>query len=69
MGLVADIQAAVSLDGRGDLALADGQTVEIKRGPYTARFLRANPPSHFYATLTTRLRAAPTDSPWASSPT
>ena len=65
--LVADNQAVVSVDGRGDLALTTGQTVEIKRGPYTARFLRANPPSHFYSTLTRRLWADPVNSPRASS--
>ncbi|MBI2855283.1 MAG: NAD(+)/NADH kinase [Chloroflexi bacterium] len=48
--------AVVSIDGRGEMDLAQGQRVEIRRGPYTARFLRANPPGHFYTTLTRRLK-------------
>jgi NAD+ kinase len=53
--LRSDYPAALSLDGRPDLALAPGETVQVKRSPYTTRFLRANPQSHFYSTLTKRL--------------
>jgi NAD+ kinase len=53
--LRSDYQAVLSIDGRVDLALAPGGTVEVKRSPYTARFLRSHPPNHFYAVLTERL--------------
>ena len=53
--LRSDYPAAFSLDGRPDLDLDPGETVEVKRSPYTTRFLRANPPSHFYSTLARRL--------------
>ena len=50
-----DYQAVLSVDGRVDLDLMSGDTVEVKRGPYTARFLRAHPPNHFYSVLMERL--------------
>ncbi|MBF8267319.1 MAG: kinase [Dehalococcoidia bacterium] len=50
-----DYQAVLSVDGRTDLALEPGETVEVKRSPYIARFLRSQPPNHFYAALTERL--------------
>ena len=53
--LRSDYKAVLSVDGRPDLDLAPGETVEVKRGPYTARFLRAHPPNHFYSVLTERL--------------
>ena len=48
-------QAVLSVDGHMDMVLAPGEAVEVKRSPYTTRFLRAHPPSHFYATLARRL--------------
>jgi NAD+ kinase len=53
--LRSDYPGVVSVDGRTDLPLASGDTVEVRRSPYTARFLRLHPPNHFYATLTERL--------------
>ena len=53
--LRSDYKAVLSVDGRPDLDLAPGETVEVKRGPYTARFLRAHPPNYFYSVLTERL--------------
>ena len=53
--LVGYQEAIVSVDGNVDLPLRPGDRVEIKQSPYKAKFLRANPPSHFYTTLTRRL--------------
>lgn len=47
--------AVLSVDGYLDLTLEPGDRVEVEQSPLKARFLRANPPSHFYATLTRRL--------------
>ncbi len=47
--------AILSIDGYVDIPLTPGDRVLLKQSPYRARFLRANPPSHFYATLTRRL--------------
>lgn len=47
--------AVLSVDGYLDLNLEPGDRVEVEQSPLKARFLRANPPSHFYATLTRRL--------------
>lgn len=51
-----DHQAVLSLDGQRDLELEDGDRVEVRRSPYVARFLRANPSQDFYRTLMQRLR-------------
>ena len=50
-----ELKAVMSVDGRIDEDLNIGQTVSISRSPYTAQFLRANPPNHFYSVLTDRL--------------
>jgi NAD+ kinase len=50
-----DHQAILSVDGYIDMELTPGDGVRVQTGPYKARFLRANPPGHFYATLTQRL--------------
>jgi len=50
-----DHQALVSLDGQIHVELRKGDVVTGWRGSQVARFLRANPPSHFYQTLTQRL--------------
>ena len=48
-------EAVLSVDGYFDLPLEPGDRVEVEQSSLKARFLRANPPSHFYATLTRRL--------------
>ncbi len=50
-----DHQATFSVDGYVDRELAPGDGVRVQLSPYKARFLRANPPTHFYETLTRRL--------------
>ncbi|PKB72705.1 MAG: hypothetical protein BZY75_05630 [SAR202 cluster bacterium Io17-Chloro-G7] len=47
--------ATLSIDGYVDFPMEPGDRVMVKQSPYRARFLRANPPSHYYATLTRRL--------------
>jgi NAD+ kinase len=47
--------AILSIDGYLDYPLVPGDRVELRQSPYKARFLRAHPPNHFYATLTRRL--------------
>jgi len=47
--------AILSIDGYVDIPLTPGDRVLLKQSPYRARFLRANPLNHFYATLTRRL--------------
>jgi NAD kinase len=53
--LKSDFQGVVSVDGRTDIPLAPGDSVEVKRSAQTARFLRMQPYNYFYATLTNRL--------------
>jgi NAD+ kinase len=55
VALRSNYKAVLSVDGRVDLDLDPGETVEVKRSPYTARFLRAHPPNHFYSVLTEHL--------------
>ena len=47
--------ATLSIDGHVDYPMEPGDKVMVKQSPYRARFLRANPPSYYYATLTRRL--------------
>jgi NAD kinase len=47
--------AVLSVDGFLDLPLEPGDWVKVEQSPLKAKFLRANPPNHFYATLTRRL--------------
>jgi NAD+ kinase len=47
--------AILSMDGYVDYPLDLGDRVELKQSPHKARFLRANPPSYFFGTLTRRL--------------
>ncbi len=47
--------ATLSIDGYLDFPMEPGDRVLVKQSPHRARFLRANPPSHYYATLTRRL--------------
>ncbi len=53
----------LSVDGFLDSSMNANDTVTIKRGPHMARFLRADPPSSFYASLTRRLGLAARLSP------
>ena len=48
-------EAILSVDGVIDYPLVPGDRVQLNQSPYRARFLRANPPNQFYATLTRRL--------------
>ena len=48
-------EATLSVDGYVDYTLTPGDRVVLTQSPYKAKFLRANPPNHFYATLTRRL--------------
>ncbi len=54
-----DVPAVVSVDGLYDVAVTPGDIVQVQRSPYTARFLRARDPKHFYATLIQRLGLIP----------
>ena len=47
--------AVLSVDGYLELPLQPGDRVEVEQSPLKARFLRAYPSNHFYATLTRRL--------------
>ena len=51
-------EAMISVDGFQETTLEPGDKVTVKRSPHVARFLRAQPPSAFYATLTQRLGMA-----------
>ncbi|MFQ6026278.1 MAG: NAD(+)/NADH kinase [Dehalococcoidia bacterium] len=48
-------EAVLSVDGFRDRPMQPGDWVEVEQSPLKARFLRANPTNHFYATLTRRL--------------
>jgi NAD+ kinase len=47
--------AILSVDGFENLPLEPGDWVKVEQSPLKSKFLRANPPNHFYATLTRRL--------------
>ena len=47
--------ATLSVDGHADYSLEPGDLVELEQSPLKAKFLRANPPSYFFGTLTRRL--------------
>ena len=53
--VVSDGPAMLSLDGFIDVELGEGVRVAVEASPYVARFLRAQPPSSYYAMLTQRL--------------
>jgi NAD+ kinase len=48
--------AAVSIDGRINRSLQFGDRITVQRALEVARFVRVQPPSYFYQTLTRRLR-------------
>ena len=47
--------AVLSVDGFVNLQIQSGDWLEVEKSPLKARFLRANPASHYYSTLTRRL--------------
>jgi NAD+ kinase len=47
--------AVLSVDGFVNLEIHPGDWLEVEKSPLKAKFLRANPPNHYYATLTRRL--------------
>ena len=48
-------EAILSVDGYVDYPLTPGDRVDLEQSPFKAKFLRANPSSYFYGTLTRRL--------------
>lgn len=54
--IVSKYAAALSIDGRIGMPLQTGDSVAVQRAPEVATFARVQPPSHFYQTLTRRLR-------------
>ncbi len=48
-------QATLSVDGFVDRPLSEGEAVRVETSPYSARFLRRNPPNAFFRSLTRRL--------------
>ena len=57
--LLSEAPAMLSVDGFIDAGLAEGDRVLAEASPYVARFLRAQPPSHYYAVLAQRLGMEP----------
>jgi NAD+ kinase len=56
MRVVTDHQAILTVDGQFEFALLDGDRVTVKASSHVARFVRVQPPAHFYRTLMARLR-------------
>ena len=48
-------EAVLSVDGFLNLTVEPGDWIEVDRSTLKDQFLRANPPNHYYATLTRRL--------------
>ena len=48
-------EARVSIDGQVEFPLSSGDTIKIKRSPYTTQLLRIQPQSFFYHTLLEKL--------------
>lgn len=55
LGVLSQGPATLSVDGFLDLRVREGDEVLLEASPYKARFLRSQPPSHYYATLMRRL--------------
>ncbi len=53
--LLSSHPAMLSADGFLNAKLRDGDAVNVTLSPYRARFLRKQPPEHFWATLSRRL--------------
>jgi NAD+ kinase len=49
-------QACMSVDGRDNIALEEGDEVIVRRSNEVCIFARLEPPSQFYASLVRRLR-------------
>ncbi|MSQ22071.1 MAG: NAD(+)/NADH kinase [Dehalococcoidia bacterium] len=58
---LSDSPAMLSVDGFIDVKLGEGAHVLVEASPYVARFLRTQPPSHYYAVLAQRLGMEPVD--------
>ena len=50
-----DHQAMLNIDGYLDFEMVKGDSITVRQSHDRALFLRANPPTHFYETLTQRL--------------
>jgi NAD+ kinase len=50
---------ALAIDGFIDVPIGYGDTVKIVKGESVARFMRGNPPSHYYADLVRKLGLDP----------
>lgn len=59
LSVLSEGPAMLSVDGFLDTELKEGDQVLVEASPHVARFLRSQPPSHFYATLTQRLGLGP----------
>ena len=57
--VASDSPVVVSVDGLSDIEVDLNDDIQIGDSPYQARFLRANDPRHFYATLIQRLGLIP----------
>ena len=55
LAVVRSREALISVDNLTNAVLDPNDKVVIRKSPYIARFLRADPPSAFYSTLTRRL--------------
>ncbi len=53
--VVARTPATLNADGFMDVELVSGQTVRVSHSPHRARFLRSQPPSAFWGSLSMRL--------------
>lgn len=54
-----DHEAIISVDGQVNLPLKNGDRIQVSLSPYVVHFLRAQPPTYFYDTLTFRLKRLP----------
>ena len=56
LSVTGDHAGVLNVDGLSGADVGPGDNVVVQCSPHAARFLRASPPSAFYATLTRRLR-------------
>lgn len=63
MRVVTDHQVILTVDGQFEFTLLDGDRVTVKASQHVARFVRIQPPAHFYRTLMARLRTANDEPP------
>ncbi len=66
IGVSGGREATLSADAIADTILSQGDRVMVRRSPYDARFLRADPPATFYSRLTERLGVR--GRPWPAKP-